>query len=108
MTSSAGVGAREEGTGDDATEGVTAEEAFEPRLDFPFFQNLIFLFNPNAQIESHTTVGRDIERLFKMAQEKLIKMFGVRIGISLSPFGLIDIFTEREGHGSYGCRCMDG
>ncbi|KZS97030.1 hypothetical protein SISNIDRAFT_481974 [Sistotremastrum niveocremeum HHB9708] len=42
-----------------------------------FFQNIIFLFNPNAEIESHTTVGRDIERLFGLAQRKLIEMFGV-------------------------------
>ncbi|KZT31640.1 hypothetical protein SISSUDRAFT_1067593 [Sistotremastrum suecicum HHB10207 ss-3] len=39
------------------------------------FRDIIFLFNPHADIESRTTLVRDIELLFELAQQRLIERF---------------------------------
>lgn len=48
-------------------------------VDSVEFRDMILLFNPQASIESHTTVTNDIELLFKMAQNRLIERFAVSI-----------------------------
>ncbi|KZS86491.1 hypothetical protein SISNIDRAFT_420845, partial [Sistotremastrum niveocremeum HHB9708] len=48
-------------------------------VDTEQFRAIILLFNPQADIPSHTTITNDIEILFAMAQKRLIKKFAVRI-----------------------------